>query len=144
MTINHIRMAFEEDMPSVQKFVFVVLCDMANNESACWPGPWLIAKRASMSEDIVLRELENLKAKGLIEISKNTNFMGKIRNYLFFVYPDKSINDKNNKKTSDLSGEARGRVQDKSINRTNKNNPILASETARAKIAELKKNLGSI
>jgi hypothetical protein len=58
--------AFRTALPSTQKFVFVALCDSANDQGECYPSIRLVAEKCSLGERTVQEAVAALEASGYV------------------------------------------------------------------------------
>lgn len=54
------------ELPTIDKFVLVVLADYADDEHSCFPGQGLVAKRTGSSVSTVARAMKRLEEAGLV------------------------------------------------------------------------------
>lgn len=144
MTINHFRKGMEENLPVNQKFIFLILCDMANSDGVCWPGTWLIAKRASLSEEEVKAQINNLEKDGFISRAKNMKINGYEKSNVFIVYPcDKSQLVKTSSSVINKEEKDNLLINDKSIknNCFSDDKPVAAKDIAQKYLAECRNSL---
>jgi hypothetical protein len=66
MSIKALNWAFEQNLKPAQKMVLVALADHASDDGLCWPGIKTIAKKASMSESSIRRQLDQLIDAGFL------------------------------------------------------------------------------
>lgn len=66
MSNKAITWAFELELPTIDKFVLVVLADYADEANTCFPGQGLIARRTGSSVSTVHRALKRLETRKLI------------------------------------------------------------------------------
>lgn len=66
MSNRAITWAFDQDLPTIDKFVLVVLADYADEASTCFPGQGLIARRTGSSVSTIHRALKRLETSGRI------------------------------------------------------------------------------
>lgn len=66
MSNRALNWAFQAPLPSTQKFVLVVLADLADEEDSCYPGQPRIAQSIGGNERTVRRALVELEASGYI------------------------------------------------------------------------------
>jgi DNA-binding transcriptional regulator PaaX len=66
MSNKAITWAFEQDLPTIDKFVLVVLADYADEAHSCYPGQQRIATNTGASVSTVRRALARLERHGLI------------------------------------------------------------------------------
>lgn len=63
MSIKLMTKIWEMDFPTTEKFVFLTLADMANDEGVCWPSFTTMAHKTSMTRRSVIRILNILIQK---------------------------------------------------------------------------------
>lgn len=72
MTHQHVRFAFDNalDVSGSELLVLVALCEWANEDGLCWPSHDSIAKRARVSRRQVIRLVQSLVGRGLVEVDE--------------------------------------------------------------------------
>jgi pyocin large subunit-like protein len=68
--------AWQQDIPSSQKFVLVALADMADSQESCYPGQERIAQMTNVSLDTVQRAITALEKLGLLSRTARRNETG--------------------------------------------------------------------
>ena len=66
MSIYLLSAAFRTDLPTVQKFVLVALCDSANGSGECFPSISRLMAKCSLSERSVRSAIRELEAQGFL------------------------------------------------------------------------------
>lgn len=66
MSNKAITWAFDQDLPTIDKFVLVVLADYADEAASCYPGQGRISTHTGASVSTVGRALKRLEKSGLI------------------------------------------------------------------------------
>lgn len=81
MAYQHVRFAFDHalDVSGSELLVLVALAEWANDEDECWPSHDSIAKRARVSRRQVIRLLQSLVNRGLIEVDQRRQYSNKYR-----------------------------------------------------------------
>lgn len=68
MSNRAITWAFDQEaLPTIDRFVLVVLADYADEANSCYPGQTLIARRTGSSVSTVHRSLKRLETGGWIQ-----------------------------------------------------------------------------
>lgn len=75
MSNKAITWAFEQELPTIDKFVLVVLADYADEANTCYPGQAMIGRRVGASVSTVHRAIKRLEARRLIE--REARWVGK-------------------------------------------------------------------
>ncbi len=68
MSVKLITRAFETDLPTTQKFVFLALCDNASDEGFCFPSIQTLCKKTSLKERAVQGAIKTLVELGYMTI----------------------------------------------------------------------------
>jgi biotin operon repressor len=68
MSIRHVNWALEQELPTPEKFVLVVLANYANKNGVCWPSQETIGQKTGLSRASVQRSIRSLKERGLIQV----------------------------------------------------------------------------
>ncbi|MBF6672428.1 helix-turn-helix domain-containing protein [Glutamicibacter sp. FBE19] len=76
MSIRALKWAFDQKLPTIPKFVLVVLGDYADERHSCFPGQKHIAETVGSSESSVRRALKTLEDEGLIIRERRTRENG--------------------------------------------------------------------
>jgi len=139
MTSMHVKMSFKEDLPTKSKFVFVILCDMANTDNVCWPGIRRLSAISGISEEEVNFVINLLIERRLVERRSKIISAGETRINAFIVYPkekqEKIIKNKqSNIKTNYFSQQL------ESKNKTTEKNKCQPVEISNL-ISEIRKSL---
>lgn len=70
MSVKAVRAALSiQDLPTVQKFVLVILAEHAGDTNLSWPSNALVAQEAAISRETVVRAIASLRQDGLIQES---------------------------------------------------------------------------
>lgn len=152
MTTMHVKAAFREKLPLPKKILFLKICDMANQENICWPGNWLLEKDCELSKVEVEEGLDYLIKAGLIERKYKIYVMGKIRDFVYIVFPEpKNNNIKNNEKEikekektsfSDASNLEKNKLEKSERSSASSAVPVNACEVGMNCLQALKKSMG--
>lgn len=76
MSIQALKWAFDQRIPTIPKFVLVVLGDYADERHSCFPGQKHIAETVGASESSVRRALKTLEDEGYIQRERRTRDNG--------------------------------------------------------------------
>lgn len=76
MSIRALKWAFDQKLPTIPKFVLVVLGDYADERHSCYPGQKHIAEMIGSSESSVRRSLKTLEDEGYIQRERRTRDNG--------------------------------------------------------------------
>jgi len=78
MSVSLMTEAFKADLPTVQKFVLVALCDNANDQGECYPSISRLMAKCSLSDRAVQLALAQLEKSGHL---KREFLRGRATNY---------------------------------------------------------------
>lgn len=81
MSHQHVRFAFDHalDVSGSELLVLIALAEWANDDDECWPSHDSIAKRARVSRRQVIRLVQSLVSRGLVEVDQRRQYSNKYR-----------------------------------------------------------------
>lgn len=81
MSHQHVRFAFDHalDVSGSELLVLIALAEWANDDDECWPSHDSIAKRARVSRRQVIRLVQSLVNRGLVEVDQRRQYSNKYR-----------------------------------------------------------------
>lgn len=85
MSVAVMAWAFQQKLPSTEKFVLVALADRANDDGHCWPGQRSLADKCSLSRQTVNRCVKTLETKGLLKIEARVDDVGRPLSNRYFL-----------------------------------------------------------
>ena len=68
MSIKAMNWAFGLELKPVKKVILLALADSADDDGRCWPGKKYLAKKCSVAEKTITRQIEDLQAMGLVKV----------------------------------------------------------------------------
>ncbi len=77
---QHVKAAFDLDLPRSEKFVLVALSRYADAEGYCYPGIERLARDTSSNERTVMRAIKSLVKRGLVEKEIRSTSRGRSSN----------------------------------------------------------------
>lgn len=84
MSVEAMSWSFQqEQLPTMARFVLLVLANRADENGYCWPGIADIQKRTGLSERAVQRALKLMKDAGLLEVTAQYRADGGCRSNLY-------------------------------------------------------------
>ena len=82
MSIKLMSAAFSTKIPTTQKFVFVALCDAANDQGECYPSVRTLCEKTSLKDRAVRSSIKWLVDNGFMVIQER-----KARSNFFYIKP---------------------------------------------------------
>ena len=70
MSIKAMNWAFGLELKPVKKVIVLALADCADDDGLCWPGKKHLARKCSVAEKTVTRQMEELQAMGLVTVTQ--------------------------------------------------------------------------
>ena len=68
MSIKAMNWAFGLELKPVKKVILLALADSADDDGRCWPGKKYLARKCSVAEKTITRQVEELQAMGLVKV----------------------------------------------------------------------------
>lgn len=92
MSVEALVWAFNQPIPTSERFVLVALGDHADQDASCWPSRTRISARTGLSEATVKRALRSLQERGLIRVESRVRENGSSTSNRYYLQITDSVN----------------------------------------------------
>ena len=93
MSIKLMTMAWDLPLPPGEKLLLLALADYSNDNGDCFPGQISLARRCSVSDRAIRKQINNLVQRGYLEVKRRSRGRGegrKSNQYRLILQPEQS------------------------------------------------------